>query len=109
MARQLRPQLHVAIDTFEKRQNFTRSLAVQSIAGYLIGLGDRHTENILLHNDGKLTFIDFECIWEMGQTLPVPETIHFRMTPELENAMGLYGYQGDFVNIAVSVLRAIKR
>ena len=66
-------------------------------------------ENILLHENGKLTFIDFECIWGHGETLPVPEYVHFRMTPELQNAMGLYGHQGDFVNIAVSVLRAIKR
>ena len=49
----------------------------------MIGLGDRHMENILLHENGKLTFIDFECIWGHGETLPVPEYVHFRMTPEL--------------------------
>lgn len=32
----------------ERRTNFTRSLATMSIAGYILGLGDRHPSNILL-------------------------------------------------------------
>lgn len=32
----------------ERRTNFTRSLATMSIAGYILGLGDRHPSNIML-------------------------------------------------------------
>ena len=30
----------------ERRTNFTRSLAVMSIVGYILGLGDRHPKNV---------------------------------------------------------------
>lgn len=33
---------------FEKRLAYTRATAVNSMAGYLIGLGDRHFHNILI-------------------------------------------------------------
>ena len=33
---------------FERRTNFTRSLAVMSMVGYILGLGDRHPSNLLL-------------------------------------------------------------
>ena len=33
---------------FEKRLTYTRATAVNSMAGYLIGLGDRHSQNILV-------------------------------------------------------------
>ena len=35
-------------DWFEKRLNYTRSVATSSIVGYIIGLGDRHVQNILI-------------------------------------------------------------
>ena len=33
---------------FERRLTYTRATAVNSMAGYLIGLGDRHSQNILI-------------------------------------------------------------
>lgn len=33
---------------FERRLAYTRSMAVSSLAGHIIGLGDRHLQNILL-------------------------------------------------------------
>jgi ataxia telangiectasia mutated family protein len=36
-------------DWFERRLAYTRSVAVNSMVGYIIGLGDRHSSNILLH------------------------------------------------------------
>ena len=39
---------------FDRRTNFTRSLAVMSMVGYVLGLGDRHPSNLLLdRNSGK--------------------------------------------------------
>lgn len=44
----------------ERRANFTRSLAVMSMVGYILGLGDRHPSNIMLDRfSGKIVHIDF--------------------------------------------------
>ena len=44
----------------ERRTNYTRSLAVMSIVGYLLGLGDRHPSNLMLDRvSGKILHIDF--------------------------------------------------
>lgn len=44
----------------ERRTNYTRSLAVMSMVGYILGLGDRHPSNIMLDRfSGKIVHIDF--------------------------------------------------
>ena len=43
---------------FERRTNFTRSLAVMSMVGYILGLGDRHPSNLLLD---RMRFILLHC------------------------------------------------
>ena len=43
---------------FDRRTNFTRSLAVMSMVGYVLGLGDRHPSNLLLDRmSGKILHI----------------------------------------------------
>lgn len=32
----------------DRRTNYTRSLAVMSMVGYILGLGDRHPRNLML-------------------------------------------------------------
>ena len=45
-------------DWFDRRTNFTRSLAVMSMVGYVLGLGDRHPSNLLLDRmSGKILHI----------------------------------------------------
>lgn len=44
----------------ERRTRFTRSLAVMSMVGYILGLGDRHPSNLMLDNlSGRVLHIDF--------------------------------------------------
>ena len=41
---------------------------------YVIGLGDRHTDNIMIdETNGNITHIDFDAILDYGKILPVPE------------------------------------
>ncbi len=63
---------------FERRLNYSRSVAVNSMAGYVIGLGDRHSQNILLdRTTAEVVHIDlgiaFEqvgpCLWAGGAGL----------------------------------------
>lgn len=49
----------------DRRTNYTRSLAVMSMVGYLLGLGDRHPSNLMLDRySGKLLHIDFGDCFE---------------------------------------------
>lgn len=44
----------------ERRVTYTRSLGVNSMVGYILGLGDRHPSNLLLdQSSGKIVHIDF--------------------------------------------------
>ena len=57
------------------RQTYAASLAAISICGYIVGVGDRHSENFLLHPaSGELIPIDFGCppshTWQKPQALP---------------------------------------
>lgn len=53
--------------------------------GYLLGLGDRHLDNILLDaRSGSVVHIDFNIVFERGRKLRVPELVSFRLTPLIE-------------------------
>uniref|UniRef100_A0A8D2J9V7 non-specific serine/threonine protein kinase n=1 Tax=Varanus komodoensis TaxID=61221 RepID=A0A8D2J9V7_VARKO len=67
---------------FEKRLAYTRSVATSSIVGYILGLGDRHVQNILGSIQGKI--------------LPTPETVPFRLTRDITDGMGITGVEGVF-------------
>jgi serine-protein kinase ATM len=44
---------------FAMRLNYTRSVATTSIVGHILGLGDRHSSNILMDNvTGEVVHID---------------------------------------------------
>ena len=68
----------------DARNRFTRSTAVWSIIGHIIGLGDRHVENILLDTtNGECVHVDFDCLFDKGLSLAKPEIVPFRLTPNL--------------------------
>jgi ataxia telangiectasia mutated family protein len=50
---------------FSMRLNYTRSVAVTSIVGHILGIGDRHCSNILIDKlTGELVHIDFGIVFE---------------------------------------------
>ena len=63
---------------FLNTQNvYARSLAVMSILGYIIGLGDRHLDNILLdHESGEIVHIDYNICFEKGAQLVSRKGFH---------------------------------
>ncbi|GLV35047.1 telomere fusion [Carabus blaptoides fortunei] len=82
---------------FERRRAYMHSVATTSMVGYILGLGDRHVQNILLDkNTAEVIHIDFGIAFEQGRVLPTPETVPFRLTRDIESGMGVCGIEGVF-------------
>lgn len=82
---------------FTARLKYTRSAAVMSIVGHVLGLGDRHGENILFEEgNGGTLHVDFNCLFDKGLTFEKPELVPFRLTHNMVDAFGAYGSDGPF-------------
>ncbi|KAK3050228.1 serine/threonine-protein kinase M1 [Extremus antarcticus] len=81
---------------FAARLRYTRTAAVMSVVGHVLGLGDRHGENILLEEStGGVFHVDFNCLFDKGLTFEKPEVVPFRLTHNMVDAMGPYGQSKD--------------
>lgn len=79
------------------QSSYTKSVATNSMVGHVLGLGDRHTNNILIDNStGELVHIDLGVAFEQGKILPTPETIPFRLTRDIVDGFGPAGVEGVF-------------
>ena len=94
---------------FCSRLHFTRSAAVWAVVGSIIGLGDRHAENILLDvTCGECVHVDFDCIFDKGLSLLMPEIVPFRLTPNMVDGMGVCGYEGVFRRVSEVVMGLLR-
>ncbi|KAF6761729.1 hypothetical protein DFP72DRAFT_879464 [Ephemerocybe angulata] len=94
---------------FATRLGYTRSVATTSIVGHILGLGDRHTSNILMDNiTGEVIHIDLGIAFGQGKLLPVPELVPFRLTRDMVDGMGSSGTQGVFQRCAEETLRVLR-
>lgn len=94
---------------FEHRLAYARSLAVASMVGYVVGLGDRHVYNILLDQDtAELVHIDFGVAFEQGKRLPIPECVPFRLTRDLVDGLGVTGVEGTYRRCCEEVMRVMR-
>jgi len=100
-------------DTFEwwfKRRTYSQSLAVMSMLGYVIGLGDRHLDNILLDfSSGEILHIDYNVCFDKGLRLRVPECVPFRLTKSIRHALGVTQTAGTFERACVMTMRVLRR
>jgi serine/threonine-protein kinase ATR len=95
---------------FAARLRYTRSCAVMSMVGTILGLGDRHGENILFEEGNGGTFhVDFNCLFDKGLTFAQPERVPFRLTHNMIDAMGVYGYEGPFRKSSELTLKLLRQ
>ncbi|XP_047656550.1 serine/threonine-protein kinase SMG1 isoform X1 [Tachysurus fulvidraco] len=91
-------------------QSYARSTAVMSMVGYIIGLGDRHLDNVLIDmTTGEVVHIDYNVCFEKGKSLRVPEKVPFRMTHNIETALGVTGVEGIFRLSCEQVIQMMRR
>ena len=95
---------------FERRLSYTRSAAAISMLGYILGLGDRHGQNILLDkNTGEVIHIDLGIAFETGRVLPIPEVVPFRLTRDIVDGMGITKTEGVFRRCCEFTLDALRK
>ncbi|XP_056170175.1 serine/threonine-protein kinase ATR isoform X3 [Syzygium oleosum] len=94
---------------FRARIAYAHTSAVWSMVGHIVGLGDRHGENILFDSTtGDCVHVDFSCLFDKGLQLEKPELVPFRLTQNMIDGLGITGYEGVFLKvceITLSVLR----
>ena len=95
---------------FARRTNYTRSLSVMSMVGYILGLGDRHPSNLMLDRvSGRVLHIDFGDCFEVAMTREkFPEKIPFRLTRMLVMAMEITGIDGTFKHTCINVMNVLR-
>ena len=67
------------------RDRFMKSCAAYCVITYLLGIGDRHLENIMIEKSGILFHIDYSLV--LGYDAK-PITPHMRITKDMVDALG---------------------
>ncbi|PZC86486.1 hypothetical protein B5X24_HaOG209205 [Helicoverpa armigera] len=94
---------------YQARSAYIRTTAVMSMVGYILGLGDRHGENISFDStNGDTVHVDFNCLFNKGEAFEWPERVPFRLTHNMEAAMGPLKHEGMFRKSCEAVMRALR-
>ena len=93
-----------------RREAYTKSLAVMSVVGYVLGLGDRHPSNLMIEREScKILHIDFGDCFEVAMHRDkFPEKIPFRLTRMLVHAMEVSGVEGLFRLTCERVMKVMR-
>ncbi|CAG9094608.1 unnamed protein product [Plutella xylostella] len=94
---------------YQARSAYIRTTAVMSMVGYILGLGDRHGENISFDStNGDTVHVDFNCLFNKGEAFEWPERVPFRLTHNMEAAMGPLKHHGMFRKSCEEVMKVLR-
>ncbi|CCF60800.1 hypothetical protein KAFR_0L01900 [Kazachstania africana CBS 2517] len=118
ITREIRPQLrNFFFDSFTDpdewfvaKKNYVKGIAATSIVGHMLGLGDRHLNNILLDSStGEPIHIDLGVAFDQGKLLPIPELVPFRLTRDIIDGFGVTGTDGLFTKSCEQVYSVLRK
>ena len=111
LARTLYLRARSAERWLDQRQTYTRSLAVMSMIGYVLGLGDRHPCNLMLErHSGAVVHIDFGDCFDVAQLRDkYPERVPFRLTRMMVAAMDCGALYGSYVSLCCAVMATVRK
>ena len=105
ITKEIKPQLHKFFfrsflnpdNWYAAKKQYIKSVATASIVGYILGLGDRHLNNILIDSiTGEVIHIDLGIAFDQGRLLTIPELVPFRLTRDIVSGFGITGVNGLF-------------
>ena len=100
---------HTPVAWYAAQTAYASSVAATSIVGFIVGLGDRHPNNILLDvTTGEVVHIDYGICFDAGRFLKIPEIVPFRLTRDMVDGLGSLGTQGPFAKMCEDVLVSLK-
>ena len=90
------------------RKNFYESTAAYCIITYLLGIEDRHLDNIMIHKTGRLFHVDFGYILGCD---PKFVSSDIRITPDMLDAIGGINSENytNFCNLCAEMYNAIRK
>lgn len=94
----------------KRTTRFAQTSAVMSIIGYILGLGDRHPSNLMMHKtSGDVIHIDFSDCFEISRTREqFPEGVPFRLTRMMVRAFGPSKIEGNFRIAAEEMMKIVR-
>jgi len=95
----------------KKVEQFSKTSAVMSIVGYILGLGDRHPSNLMIHRyRGTVIHIDLgDCFEVTKERVLFPEFIPFRLTRYMVYALGPGGVKGTFFKMCDILMKTLRK
>jgi hypothetical protein len=90
------------------RSKFIKSVAAYCVITYLLGIGDRHLDNIMITKDGRLFHVDFGYILGLD---PVFNNPGIRITPNIIEAIGGLSskYYVEFQELSTKIYNCLRR
>ena len=102
----LNKNLQFKLDTIKTR--FVNSLAISSAIAYIIGLGDRHLDNIMINTSGYIFHVDYGYIMENPTIIfNMPE---IKVTDDIIDFLGGNNsiYYNDFKKLIVKIYNQMR-
>lgn len=94
----------------ESKKKFITSYSIMCAVGYIIGLGDRHLENITINKfTGKTVHVDLNMLFDEGKRSKIPERVPFRLTQNIIDSFGYLELNNYFKKSFEKILEILKK